>query len=224
MANAFKPASFFELPTEFVFVSKHTSRETESFLVKKSATTEPENDKTKQLETELAELKRQLEIEKRQAFDEGFKEGQSKAAEDLEQFKQSLTNRLEAFLQDLSAQHTEIIKEIERKAIMLGIELASALLDHSIKYRPEYLFKFLEKGLSFSSLVKIREIAVSPEDYQFLVELGLKNFGQFKEIDIKPDQTIKAGCVVKTSSGEIIMDPFEIFKDLTEEVFSKVKE
>lgn len=116
-----------------------------------------------------------------------------------------LEGRLQQMLDELVGQLNQHILGIERAAVKLSIELAHKLIGQGVEVNPEYIVDVVKEALKHLGGASIKGIRVSPADYEFINVVGV--FKKLKEVngswEFSPDEEVKSGCVVDTSSGEI---------------------
>lgn len=138
----------------------------------------------------------------------GFEAGQSEFAKNAAAEKEALTNHYTSVMQDLAAQLKEKISEIEKKAVGFSVEMAEKLIGHAVEINPEYLLPIIQQALDLTGGATIKKIHVSREDFEFLKLISLEK--RFPEYDgtwqFEADDTVKAGCIVETSAGEVNFD------------------
>jgi flagellar biosynthesis/type III secretory pathway protein FliH len=139
------------------------------------------------------------------AAEEGRRIAQDNFDQQMKAHATSAEERYSAILHDLALQLREQIELVERRALELSLEITDRLIGASVEVNPEYVIDIIRKGLAQVGGAVIRSVRVSPQDMEFL---GLTNLGKtFKDFDgtweFVADETVKAGCIVITSAGEI---------------------
>jgi flagellar assembly protein FliH len=145
---------------------------------------------------------------KEQAFQDGLLQGQEQAKQEFNDKLQAIQTQMTQVLNDLQAQLSEQVVQIEKSAVELSITLAEKIIHHAVEINPEYIVPIIEEALGLCGGAIIKKVRVSPEDLEFISIVGLSN--SFKQQDgtweFVADETIKAGCVVETSAGEVEYD------------------
>lgn len=176
-------------------------------------------DESSALQREIDELKKKLEVEKEIAFKEGFEKAAAEYEEKLAAATRDIAERLTTIIDDLQLQFQEFKKQVEDLAARCSIELAEVLLLHAIRFKPEYIVRFMQEVVEIQKQAKIVSIRVSPEDYELLSLINLKKTKSFEGIELIADETIKAGCILETVSGDVSMLPLDRLSELRESVF-----
>jgi flagellar biosynthesis/type III secretory pathway protein FliH len=147
----------------------------------------------------------QLEALREEAFQAGLSQGTAEAQQMHLQEIQAMGARVEGVLSDLAAQVADEMQRMEREAIHLALAIAERMIGYAVEINPEYIIKVVHDALALCGAANIQRIRVSPEDLEFIEVMGVAK--GFKEYDgtwsFAPDETIRAGCVVETSAGEI---------------------
>jgi flagellar biosynthesis/type III secretory pathway protein FliH len=139
------------------------------------------------------------------AAEEGRQAAQIQFDQQMQAHSASAEERYSAILHDLALQLREQIELVERRALDLSLEITDRLIGAAVEVNPEYVIDIIRRGLAQVGGAVIRSVRVSPGDMEFL---GLTNLGKvFKDFDgtweFVADDTVKAGCIVITSAGEI---------------------
>jgi len=152
-------------------------------------------------EEHAAELKR---IEQ-EAFERGKQEGHEAAVNQTNDRWNKIESSITTIMTDLQMQSREAVQQIEQRAVMLAVEIARKILDTAVDINPEYIVQIVHDAVSHAGTALIERVKVSPEDFEFIEVVGVRNL--IKEFDgnwdFESDPTIKSGCIVETSAGEI---------------------
>jgi flagellar biosynthesis/type III secretory pathway protein FliH len=155
----------------------------------------------KALEEEHA---RQLEEVRVSAKEEALTEARRESEEKIK----AIEERYAALIDDMSVQIREGVEGVERRAVDFAIHIAKKLVGAIVEVNPEYVLGIIQEAVKLTGGATIKAIRVSPQDLEFLKMLSPDR--QFKEFDgswsFQADETIHAGCVVETSSGEVEFD------------------
>lgn len=139
------------------------------------------------------------------AMEEGRVAGKAEAeAVFAEQVKQ-MQERLVAVFQDMAQQLKQHLSEIERSAVDLSLAISGKVVGHAVEINPEYIQKVISDALAHAGGAAIKKVRVSPQDLEFIQVVGVAK--QIKDCDgswdFEADESIKTGCVVETSAGEV---------------------
>jgi flagellar biosynthesis/type III secretory pathway protein FliH len=148
----------------------------------------------------------ELQAKLEEAREQGFKSAEAQAKErfdaQLEQMKQSLIS----LFQDMKSQIDNHYQLIEEQAVKLSVQIAKKLVTAVVEFNPEYIVHVVKEALSHVKTASISEVRVSPQDLEFIEVLGFKNQRDFEGINFIADETIRAGCIIETSAGQIDYD------------------
>ncbi|MCB0339351.1 MAG: hypothetical protein KDD53_07090, partial [Bdellovibrionales bacterium] len=132
--------------------------------------------------------------------------------------------RISEVFEDLSKQLSEKLAVIEQQAVQLAIEVSRKIVDTTVEIQPEYLIEVIREGLKHTGAATISKIRVSPQDMEFINVIGISK--QFKEHDgswsFEADDSIRSGCVIETSAGEIDYRLDEAWKRVQDSVLKVI--
>ncbi len=153
----------------------------------------------------IALTEAEVEALKAEAFASGRSQGFSEAEKANAARVAQAEARVGNLINDLAAQLKEHMIGAERSAIDLSLAISKKIVDGAVEINPEYIVPVVNQALSLAGGASIRKVRVSPEDMEFIQVIGvgkhLKSFDgswQFEK-----DDSIRSGCVVETSAGEV---------------------
>ena len=189
--------------------------ESEAFDLKKYED-KPEQEEDEE-EKDFIKLK-QEEIDKitKEAYDKGFEEATIKANAQKEFEENDLKNQVNLVLDDLKTQIQEYKNDIEKEALNLSINIASKIINHTVKENPEYILEVIHTALESIKGATIKKIRVSTQSFGFLKSINKKEEFSNVENDFEfvADDTINKGCVIESSLGDANFDLDSAFKRL----------
>jgi len=146
-----------------------------------------------------------LENLKAEVYEEGRAFGESQATERHTAELQKLNTEFSTVFSDLSAQLKEITGKFEQQALELALNIAKKLLETTVEVNPEYITPIINEAIGQSGSAALKKIRVSPQDLEFIDVAGIRK--SLKEFDgtweFEADESIRSGCVLETSAGEI---------------------
>ncbi|MEZ4755119.1 MAG: FliH/SctL family protein [Bdellovibrionota bacterium] len=160
----------------------------------------------------------ELESLKAEAFEAGKKFAlEGEVAKNAERMT-AIEHRLSSLISDLNTQIAESQRMIESNAVEFSLNVAKKLLDTAVEINPEYISDIVKEALANIGAATVKKIRVSPEDMEFINLIGLgKSIKEFDgSWDFEADASIKSGCVLESSAGEIdyqLDDAWERVKD-----------
>lgn len=171
--------------------------------------------------TEYEQLRaEELEQIKAQAFEEGKIAGITEAAEQQNQRLQAIEEQMKSIFSDLQVQLNEAVSSHAASAIQLALQISKKLVDGAVEINPEYILPIVNEALSQVGTARVDRVRVSPQDLEFIELVGLrKTLGDEDSAwDFTADESVKAGCIVDTSAGEVDFQLDEAWARIQDEV------
>lgn len=132
-------------------------------------------------------------------------EVEAHAAHESEERIRAVEERYRTIIDDMGAQIHQEIEAVERRAVEFSLQVARKLVGTIVEINPEYILQVIKEAVKLTGGATIKAIKVNPQDLEFLKMVSPDR--QFKEFDgswsFQADETIRAGCIVETSSGEV---------------------
>ncbi|MCS6962168.1 MAG: FliH/SctL family protein [Deltaproteobacteria bacterium] len=216
--QTFEPDAFYKIDETHAFISNATDESLDEF--EPSYSPKSIVNETNEYEQKIRELEEKLAVLEEESFKNGYEKARLEFDEKLGQVKAELGEKFKIIVEDLENQISLFFEDLEKKMVMASIELCEKLLLQAIQFRPDYILQFIQRALDFKRQVRVTKIRLSQDDYEIAQLLNIQKASSVGSIQFIADETIKAGCIVETTAGEISMLPFEKLKDLKEEIFS----
>ena len=147
------------------------------------------------------ELDQKMQAAREEGKFEALEESILRHQEQLEKFQ----TQINTILQDMDKQVTEKVSLVENQALNLALEISRLLVRDAVEINPEYILPLISEAIDKVGTATIKRVRVSPEDMEFINIIGIEK--QLKEFDgswvFESDETIRSGCVVDTTAGEI---------------------
>ncbi len=138
------------------------------------------------------------------AEERGRLEATERLAEENEKKMKNVEERLRGVFSDYQAQLTETFEILEHNAVDLSISIAEKIIGYAVEINPEYIIPLVRDALKLVGSAHVGRIRVSPQDMEFIEVLGVqKAVREFAEFRFEADDTVRSGCIVETSAGEI---------------------
>jgi len=142
------------------------------------------------------------------AREEGYALGVATTRQEVDGVCVEMREQFSGLVEDFKAQSQEMLMEYERKAVELALHVARRMVGTVVETQREYVVSVVREAMQSVGSATIETIRVSPRDFDFL------NQGAGEQLkagsDTQPvfasDETIKSGCVIVTSSGEVDFD------------------
>ena len=164
----------------------------------KAAQADPDAGKVKIFPQELKALKRQ-------SYDEGQRAGAARGEEESAAKLQAMQKSIQGVLQDLAQQLSQNLRSVEKNALDLALAVAEKMIGYAVEINPEYIGQLVHEALTHAGSAVVKRVRVSPQDMEFIEVVGIPK--RLLEVDggwrFEKDASIRAGCVVETSAGEI---------------------
>jgi flagellar biosynthesis/type III secretory pathway protein FliH len=140
-----------------------------------------------------------------EAFNAGKETGMAEATAASAEKLTRLEASARGVLTDLQAQTKELLQRHEQQALSLALEIANKIIHFAVEINPEYLLPLVREALEHAAGARVRRVRLSPQDMEFIQVIG--GASQIKDFDgtweFVADPTIRTGCVVESSAGEI---------------------
>jgi len=166
---------------------------------------EEEKSKKNAQEEQLSFTPAQLEEIKSAAREEGRRLAVEEIAMRQQEKLSQIERHLAETLNDLTKQLREHQERLERDCVDLAIKIARKIIDGAVEINPEYIIPIVREALQLAGGAAIQKVRISPQDMEFIELVGISR--HLKEYDgswqFEADSTIRAGCVIETSAGEI---------------------
>lgn len=181
--------------------------------------------KKKTQEEEDAEkgIIRVYEAEMLQAIADAEERGRLEATERLveenEKKMKNVEQRLLGVFSDYQTQLSETMEILEHRAVELSVSIAEKIIGYAVEINPEYIIPLIREALKLVGSAHVGKIRVSPQDMEFIEVLGVqKAVREFAEFKFEADESVRSGCVVETSAGEIDYQLDKAFERVRDEV------
>lgn len=142
---------------------------------------------------------------KAEAFELGRAQGLEEANKVNEKRALEIEKRLMSVLNDMITQIRENVTAIERNSVDFALAVSKKIVGFAVEINPEYIIPIVNDALGLAGGATIRKVRVSPEDMEFIEVVGVaKNLKSFDGTwHFEKDASIRSGCVVETSAGQV---------------------
>ena len=157
---------------------------------------------------EIEERNNEIEEARQQGYLQGLEESKIAAQLEYQEKIQQVQSQMNQIMQDMQNQIIEQLKYIEKSAVSLAVSLSEKIINHAVEINPEYILPVIEEALSLTGGAVVKKVRVSPDDFEFISVVGTESISKAYDgsWEFVADDTIKAGCVVETSAGEVEYD------------------
>jgi flagellar assembly protein FliH len=142
----------------------------------------------------------------KEGFERGQEEGKRLAFEGERSRLAALVEGLSSVIASVSEAKTKLAQDYETRLVALAFRIASVVVDHQIKEKPELVANSIRAILEKIGQEEDIRIRLSVEDHAIVGQLEeeFKNISHKGRISLDLDTNIKRGdCIVEASSGEI---------------------
>lgn len=196
------------LPGELSFQSLETQAEEVEEVIPQVSLTEEE-----------------LEAIKTEAFEQGKAEGMAITVEEQAARFKDLEQKVLAVTEDMQTQVSELVGQASQQAVQFALAISKKLVDTAVEVNPEYIIEIVNEALSLAGTASIQRVRVSPQDMEFIEVVGVRKHIQgFDESwDFEADETVRSGCIVDTSAGEIDYDLDQAWERIQDNVMKVLR-
>ena len=139
-----------------------------------------------------------------EAEERGRVEATEQLVEENERRMKLVEQNLLAVFQDYQAQLVETMAALEQRAVDLSVAISEKIIGYAVEINPEYIIPLVREALKMVGSAHVSRVRVSPQDMEFIEVLGVqKAVRDLSEFSFEPDESIRSGCVVETSAGQI---------------------
>jgi flagellar assembly protein FliH len=137
---------------------------------------------------------------------EAYAKGRSETMNEVKQVQSQLEERYALLWEDMQSQLDQLVKLHETKAVELALAVAKRLVGDVVDERRDYIQGVVSQAVQLANGSKILSVRVGPNDFEFL---KLSQYAEQTRIILGEgvkfisDESIRAGCVLVTSAGEI---------------------
>lgn len=176
-------------------------------------------------ELEQQQIEDQIAAAKAAGYEQGKKDGIAQAEELLKQRTEEMNTKVGTIIQDLVKQIREHLIQIEQDAAKLAMNIVEKIIPEAVEINPEYIIPILREALDLAGPSIIKKVRVSPADMEFINVVGLqKDLEQFDGTwEFVADDTIRGGCVVETSAGDVEYDLGKAWERMKENILKVVR-
>lgn len=155
----------------------------------------------------LEDAQRQAEVIQRDAYREGFAQGERAGEKLALQKAEPVLQAFQELIRSIQNERSSLIRQHEQELIKVAYAIATQVLHTSIEQQPEVLAGVVEAALAKVSKAQAIALKVSPYDLQLLDQMMRKQSGIAwppPHMTLGADETIgRGGCRIETEAGDI---------------------
>ncbi len=154
-------------------------------------------------QAKIQELERQIESRPRQAYQQGFNEGQAAATKQASARIDPVLAKLAASIQDLVAVRKRHLVESEVDAVKLAIAVARRILHRELSVDADSILGVVKATVERVDSRDVHRIRMHPDDVPAL-QRQLSSLDLPPRVELAPDKTLeRGGVIVETSRGSM---------------------
>ncbi|MFN4894234.1 MAG: FliH/SctL family protein [Pseudomonadota bacterium] len=157
----------------------------------------------------------------KEALQQSYERGRLEARAEQAEFQRQLEERYQLLWEDMQVQLDETQRTNEVRAVELALQVAKRMVGDVVEHQREYIYQVTREAIKAAAGAAISAVRVSPQDYEFL---KLSEYGDSKKIvageplSFVSDDSIRAGCVLVTASGEVDFDLYKAWERIRSKV------
>lgn len=158
------------------------------------------------------------------AFENGFHEGQKAGLEASEKKLNILMQRYAESISEIDNLKTSLYSRVEREVVKLALEVAKKIVHREVQADPEIVQTLVKVALGHAALKSAVKVRLHPSDYSNIMKhrsaLSSAN-AECREIELVSDKSIEqGGCLVQTECGDIDARIAEKFREVERSFFA----
>ncbi|MCB0336528.1 MAG: hypothetical protein KDD62_09480 [Bdellovibrionales bacterium] len=159
------------------------------------------------------------------AFEEGKQKGWNDALEEAKQREGLARDSVKLLFEDMVSQIRDALSKLEKNSVEFALAVSRKIVGTAVEVNPEYLVPIVREALSNAGTAVIKKVRVSPEDFEFIEVVGVRKVLDCFDgtWDFEADNTVRSGCIVETSAGEIDYRLDEAWQRVAEDVIRVVR-
>ena len=139
----------------------------------------------------------------RQAFDNGRREGETAAQQQLSSRVDGMIAKLAQSVQEILALRTKIRQEAECDLVQLSLAIARKILNREIQTDPDALLGIVKAALQRMQTRELFRIRVCPQQADTL-RRALEQLGLPTRVEVQADPALESGAVLfETAQGSL---------------------
>jgi flagellar assembly protein FliH len=155
------------------------------------------------LESRIAELQLELSAREAQAREEGRREGEAAARQQLEAPLREAMARLAPQIGELPDFRKKLRREAEQDLVKLAVAIAHRVLRRELTTDPEAILGLVKAALERVEAREVFRVRVHPEDARIL-EPCFADLGLPEKIEVAADRDLeRGGVILETSRGQL---------------------
>jgi len=156
-----------------------------------------------ELRAQVAELTAAIERQSRQAYEAGFRAGETAATKNLEAGVRESVEKLAHTIADLASTRRDTMRRAEADTVRLSVEIARRVLHRELSVDPSALEALIKAALEKLQAQEVYRVRVHP-DQEKVVRSCLEQMGRSQGIEVISDPVQpEGGAVFEISRGAL---------------------
>ena len=159
----------------------------------------------------------------RNAFENGFRQGEKAGMEIAEKKAEVIMRRYGDSIRDLGQYRAALYGQVEREVVKLAVEVAKKIVHREIQADPEVIQTLVKIALGRVSERSAVSVRVNPIDYNFLLDKHrgwAQEEGAGRDVTLVADKSVeRGGCLVQTECGDVDARIEEQFREVERAFF-----
>ncbi len=156
-----------------------------------------------QLRMRMEQIERDLEAQRRQAFEEGVRQGEASVRQHHSAQAEALLARLALTVQDLVGGRDKLRRQAETDVGRLSVAIARRILNREVSIDPEVLLGVVKAALQRIETRELFRLRVHPQHAAALSQ-GIERLGLPKRVEVCPDGSLEPGAAIfETEHGNL---------------------
>jgi len=147
-----------------------------------------------ELRSRVEELTSLLDRGAKDAWEQGFRAGETATRQSLEAGLREAASALAAAISEVAVQRHETIRHAEADTVRLAIEIARRVLHREVSVDPSALSALVAAALEKLRNQEIYRVRIHP-DLEKLLKSSLEQFGRSAALEVLPDPKLPRGAV-----------------------------
>ncbi|RKD27789.1 flagellar assembly protein FliH [Caminicella sporogenes DSM 14501] len=193
--------------------------------IKNSKLLEAEKEAERIINDAYEKAKQIIQNAREEGYEKGFEEGVREGFEKGKKRADEIISEALNIKEEVMKFKENFIVDIERDVVDLVIKTIEKILNKKIKEDYDIIYGLIKAGLEKCAFTDSLVLRVSPDDYEFALEVKDKILAlseNVTDIIIKQDKSLSKGsCIIDTSSGSVdssIWTQFNQIKNTFEEI------
>lgn len=164
---------------------------------------DPNAARVAELESRVRQLEREVEQRSQSALQQGLKQGDTAARQQMAAQVDAVMQRLARSIEDLSGVKQKLRREAEQDMVQLALAIARRILHRELSVDPTAMLGLVKAAFDQLDMRELHRVRVHPEHAPILQQ-HLQRIGAPRRIEVEGDPAIERGGVIfETARGSM---------------------